>query len=112
MYVAGHSFSFIKSRSLRIRCHVPSTEGPGKETLTSTSASQKSEGQLDYVAAQGSSFIRCTTLDKTLGVRPPPPPVTLIAESPWVVAPGACLGKLFLVSMAFFVCDSKSCVQA
>ena len=46
------------------------------------------------MAAQGSSFISCTALDKSLGVRPP---VTLIAEFPWMVAPGACLGKRFLV---------------
>ena len=37
----------------------------------------------------------CTALDKTLGVRRPD---TLIEESPWVVAPGASLGQLFLVS--------------
>ena len=36
----------------------------------------------------------CTALDKTLGARPPD---TVIAKSPWVVAPGVYLGKLFLV---------------
>ena len=70
-----------------------STAGPGKESLTSTLGSQKLHGQSDYMAGQGSSFISCTTLDKTLGVRPP---FSLIAECPWVVAQGACLGKLFL----------------
>ena len=70
MHVSRHIFSFIKSRSLKIRCHVPSTVGPGKENLTSTLGSQKLDGQLDYVAAQDSSFISCTSLDKTLGVRP------------------------------------------
>ena len=29
-------FSFVKSRSLKIRSHVPSTLGPGKDGLTST----------------------------------------------------------------------------
>ena len=61
MYVPGHIFSFIKSRSLKIRCHIPSTVGPEKESLTSTLRSQKLDGQLDYMAAQGSSFISCTT---------------------------------------------------
>ena len=36
MYVPSHIFSFIKSRSLKIRSHVPPTVGPGKEGLTST----------------------------------------------------------------------------
>ena len=94
MEVPGHIFLFIKSRSLKVRCHVPSTVGPGKENFTSTSGSQTLAGQLGHVAAQGSSFISCTTPDKTLGVQLP---VTLIAEFPWVVAPGACPGKLFLV---------------
>ena len=47
------------------------------------------------MADLGSSFISSTALDKNHGVRPP---FTLIEESPWVVAPGAYLGKLFLVS--------------
>ena len=90
MYVRCHIFSFTKSRSLKIRYHVPSTVGPEKESLTSTLGSQQLDRQLDHVAALGSSFISCTTL----GVRTP---VTLIAEFPWVITPGACLGKLFLV---------------
>ena len=73
MYVPTHFqvifFSFIKSRSLKIRFHVPSTVGPGKEGLTSTQGSE----QLDHVAALGRGFISCTAVDKTLGVRPPPP---------------------------------------
>ena len=48
------------------------------------------------MAALGSSFINCTALYKTLRVRPPD---TLIAESPWVVAPRAYLCKLFLVAV-------------
>ena len=64
-------FSFIMSRSLEIRCHILTTVRPGKVSLTSTLLSQKLDGQLDDVAAQGSSFIRCTTLDKTLRVLPP-----------------------------------------
>ena len=92
MYVPGHIFSFMNSISLKVRCHVPSTVGRRKESLTL--GSQKLDGQLDFVAAQDSSFIGCTTQDKTLGARPP---VTLIAEFPWVVAPGTYLGKLFLV---------------
>ena len=43
------------------------------------------------MASLGSSFISCTALDKTRGVRPPD---TLIAKFSWVVA---YLGKLFLV---------------
>ena len=35
----SHFFSFIKSRSLKIRSHVPSTVGPGKEGVTSTEGS-------------------------------------------------------------------------
>ena len=31
----SHFFPFIKSRSLKIRSHIPSTVGPGKEGLTS-----------------------------------------------------------------------------
>ena len=46
------------------------------------------------MAALGSGFIRCTTQDKTVGVRPSD---TLIGESLWVAAPGASPGKLFLV---------------
>ena len=46
------------------------------------------------MAALGSSFISCTAPDKNLGVQPSD---TLIAESPWVVAPGAYLAKLVLV---------------
>ena len=46
------------------------------------------------MAALGSGFIRCTTQDKTVGVRPSD---TLIGKSLWVAAPGASLGKLFLV---------------
>ena len=46
------------------------------------------------MTALGSGIISCTALDKTLGVRPPD---TLITESASVVAPGASLGKLFLV---------------
>ena len=46
------------------------------------------------MAALGSGIISYTALDKTLGVRPPD---TLIVESSWVVAPGASLGKLFVV---------------
>ena len=53
------------------------------------------------MAALGSSFIICTALDKTLGV---PPADTLTAESPWVVAPGTYLGKLFLV----YICGIKA----
>ena len=53
-------FSFIKSLSLKIRSHEPSTVGPGREGFTSTLGAQ----QLDHVAAQGSSFISCTALDK------------------------------------------------
>ena len=83
-------FSFIKSRSLKIRSYVPSIVSPGKEGLTSTLGSE----QLDHVAALGNSFINCTALDKALAVRAPD---TFIAESPWVVAPRAYLGKLFLV---------------
>ena len=94
MYVPGHIFSIIKSRSLKVRCHVPSTVGPGKESFTSTLGSQTLEGQLHHVATQSSSFISCTTPDKTLGVQLL---VTLIAEFPWVVAPGACFRKLFPV---------------
>ena len=48
------------------------------------------------MTALGSGIISCTALDKTLGVRPPD---TLITESPSVVAPGASLGKLFLVTL-------------
>ena len=58
VYVRCHIFSFIKSRSLKIRYHFRSTVGPGKESLTSTLESQ----QLDHVTALGSSFIRCTAL--------------------------------------------------
>ena len=90
--------SQIAKRSLKIRYHVPSTVGPGKESLTSNLRSQQLDRQLDHVTALGSSFISCTTLDKTLGVRTP---VTLIAEFPWVVTPEACLGKLFLVEKMF-----------
>ena len=72
VYVPGHIFAFVKSRSLKIRHHVPSTAGPGKESLTSNLGSQQLDGQLNHVAALGSSFISCTTLDKILGVRPPP----------------------------------------
>ena len=79
---------------MKIRSHVPSTVGPGKERLTSTLGSQ----QLDHVAALGSSFISCTALDKSLGV---PPPDTLIAESSWVAATGAYLGKLFLAHIQY-----------
>ena len=53
------------------------------------------------MVALGSSFISCTAPDKTFGVRLPD---TLIAESPWVVTPGAYLGKLFLV----LISNSKS----
>ena len=53
------------SRSLKIRSHLTSTVGPGKEDFTSTLGSL----QLDHVAALGSSFISCTSLDETLGVR-------------------------------------------
>ena len=74
--------SFIKSRSLKIGSHVPSMVGPGKDGLTSTLGSFK---QLDHFPPLGTSFISCTASDKTLGVRPSN---TLIAESPWVVAPG------------------------
>ena len=56
--------------------------------ILSSLGSQQLDGQIDHVAAVGSSFISCTTL----GVRPA---VTLIVEFPWVVTPGACLGKLF-----------------
>ena len=52
------------------------------------------------MAALGSGFISCTVLDKTLGVRPPD---TLVAESPSMVAPGAYLGKLFLVLMNLLI---------
>ena len=75
-------FFITKSRSLKIRYHVPSSVEPGRESLTSTLESQQLDGQLGHVAALGSSFISCTTL----GVRTP---VTLIAEFPWVVTPGA-----------------------
>ena len=92
MYVPCYIFLFLESRSWKIRSHVPCTVGPGKEDLTSTLGSK----QLDHVAALDSSFISCTALDKTLGVRPPD---TLIAESLWVVAPGAYLGKLFPVKI-------------
>ena len=64
VYVPGHIFSFIKSRSLDIRHHVPFTVGPGKESLPSNLGSQ-------HVVALGSSFISCSTLDKFPGVRPP-----------------------------------------
>ena len=98
MYVPGHIFSFIKCRSLKIRYHVPATMGPGKESLTSTLGFQQLDRQLYHVAALGSSFISCTALHKLLVFYShPPPPVTLIVEFPWVVTPGACLGKLFLV---------------
>ena len=46
------------------------------------------------MTALGNGVISCTSLDKTLGVRSPD---TLITESSSVVAPGASLGKLFLV---------------
>ena len=59
--------SFIKSRSLKIRSHVPSTVGPGKEDLNSTLGSLK----LDHMAALGSSFISCSTVDKTIDVQRP-----------------------------------------
>ena len=37
LYVQGHIFSpFIKCRPMKIRPHVPSTVGPGKEGITST----------------------------------------------------------------------------
>ena len=36
VYVSSHIFSFVKSRLLKRRSHVPSTVGPGKERLTST----------------------------------------------------------------------------
>ena len=39
-------------------------------------------------------IISCTAPDKTLDVQPPD---TLITESPWAVASGATIGKLFLV---------------
>ena len=52
------------------------------------------KGLSKTLAALGSMFISFTALDKNLGVRPP---VTLIEEFPWVIAPGANLGKLFLV---------------
>ena len=83
-------FSFIKSGSLKIRYHVPSTAGPGKESLTSSLGSQQLDGQIGHMAALGSGFMSCTTL----GVRTP---VTLIAEFPQVVTLGACLGKQTLV---------------
>ena len=54
------------------------------------------------MAALGSGFISCTAQDKTLGVGPPPPD-TLNAESPWVAASGASLGKLFLVILLFVI---------
>ena len=79
MYVRCHIFSFTKSS--------PSTVEPGKESLTSTLGSQQLDGQIDQVAALGSSLISCIAL----GVRTP---VTLTAEFLWVVTPGACLGKL------------------
>ena len=72
MYVRCYIFSFTLSRSLKIRYHVPSTVEAGKESLASTLGSQQLDGQIDHVAAPGSSFISCTTL----GVRTP---VTLIA---------------------------------
>ena len=72
VYIPSHIFSFIKSRLLEIRSHGPSSVGPGKDGLTSTSGSQ----QLDH----GRSSISCTGLDQTLGV---PSPDTLIVESPW-----------------------------
>ena len=62
VYVRCHSFSFTKSRSLKIGYHVPSTVGPGKESLTSTLGSKQLDGQLDHVAALGSSFISSTAL--------------------------------------------------
>ena len=74
VYVQCDIFS-LKSRSLRIRYHVPFTVGPGKESFTFTLGSQQFDGQLDHVTALGSSFISCTAL----GVRTP---VTLIAEFP------------------------------
>ena len=49
-------FSFIKSRSLKIRYHVPSTVEPGKESLTFTLGSEQLDGQIDHVAALGSSL--------------------------------------------------------
>ena len=36
MHVPGHIFSFIESKSLKIKSHVPSTVGHGKEVLIST----------------------------------------------------------------------------
>ena len=90
MYVRCHILSFTKFRSLKIRYHVPSTVEPEKETYTSTLGSQQLGGRINYVAALLSSFISYTTF----GVRTP---VTLIAELPWVVTPGACLEKLFSV---------------
>ena len=66
-------FSFIKSGSLKIRSHVPSTVGPVKEGLTFTSGHH----QLDHVAALGSSFISFTAPDRTIGVQPS---VTLVME--------------------------------
>ena len=72
-------FSFIKSRLSKIGSHVPSTVGPGKEGLASTLWSL----QLDHVSALGSSFISFTASDKTLGIRPPPPPRHFNCGSPW-----------------------------
>ena len=71
VYLPGHIFSFTKSRWLKIRHDVPSTVGPEKESLISNLGLN---GQLDHVAALGSSFISCATLDKYSWCSNPPPP--------------------------------------
>ena len=86
-------------RSLKIMMyHVPSAVEPGKEKFASTVrwTDRLCPPPPPPPPPLGSSFISCTTL----GV---PTRVTLIAEFPWVVTPGACLGKLCLVHIS---CES------
>ena len=87
----------ITAKDLPAAVPLVSAARPGKEGLISTLESQ----ELHHVVAVGSSFISCIALDKTLCVRPP---ATSIVEYPWVVAPGAYLGKLFLVACKGAVC--------
>ena len=82
--------SFIRSTSLRIKSHDPSAVGPGNNRLIFTWGSW----QLHHVTSLGRGIISCTALDRSFGVWPPD---TFITESSRTVAPGASLGKLFLV---------------
>ena len=71
MYVTGHIFSFIKSRSLTIWSHVRSAVGPGKDSLTSLKGlnSQTTWPLLVAVLSAVLLQIKLLVFDT-----PPPPP--------------------------------------